>query len=320
MGACLCTHEYDEDALDLFAGNNVGTPPYTKKETTRGVRLNMKYGVSAMQGWRDEMEDAHIVAETPRGAEDHTIFAVFDGHGGDRLARYAAKHLVNVLGKTPEWDDYLASKDPEVAGRALQVCFLQLDTDARKKISDKSGCTAVVTLVTPDHVVCANAGDSRAFLKSSGALRPSPLSEDHKPSNPAEAKRIRAAKGYVQQHRVNGLLAVSRALGDFEFKQSKTKPPEEQQVSPFPDIEIQLIRGVDYIVLACDGIFDVLTTDDCARAVQRYRDEGNDEAKVCELMLDKCLAKKSTDNMSIILVTFAEELKSESLNGPPNGT
>ena len=37
-------------------------------------------------------------------------------------------------------------------------------------------------------------------------------------------------------------------------------------------------------------------------------------------MLDKCLAKKSTDNMSIILVTFAEELKSESLNGPPNGT
>jgi len=75
-------------------------------------------------------------------------------------------------------------------------------------------------LVTKDLVICANAGDSRTVISKLGG-EPDPLSYDHKPDNELEKARIEAGKGSVQNGRVNGALAVSRALGDFEFKGRK---------------------------------------------------------------------------------------------------
>lgn len=75
----------------------------------------------------------------------------------------------------------------------------------------------------------ANVGDSRAIACISG--RVDPLSIDHKPSNEDEAKRISAAGGWVELNRVNGNLALSRALGDFVFKKNDKKRPEEQIVT-----------------------------------------------------------------------------------------
>ena len=75
------------------------------------------------------------------------------------------------------------------------------------------GCTATVILITKTHIFCANSGDSRTVLaRSQGCL---PLSEDHKPDNEIEKARIEAAGGFVAENRVNGNLALSRALGDF---------------------------------------------------------------------------------------------------------
>lgn len=75
----------------------------------------------------------------------------------------------------------------------------------------------------------ANVGDSRAIACIAGHV--SPLSFDHKPSNEDEAKRINAAGGWVELNRVNGNLALSRALGDFVFKKNEKKRPEEQIVT-----------------------------------------------------------------------------------------
>jgi len=81
---------------------------------------------------------------------------------------------------------------------------------------DKSGSTAVCVLISPTHVYIANCGDSRAVLCRRGL--PAVCTLDHKPTVPAEKKRIQDAGGSVMIHRVNGSLAVSRALGDFEYK------------------------------------------------------------------------------------------------------
>jgi len=82
---------------------------------------------------------------------------------------------------------------------------------------DPSGCTAVAALLTHDNkIYVANAGDSRSVLGVKGEVKP--LSFDHKPTNDSERERIRSAGGYVEFGRVNGNLALSRALGDFEFK------------------------------------------------------------------------------------------------------
>ncbi len=89
------------------------------------------------------------------------------------------------------------------------------------------------------------------------------LSLDHKPSNEIESKRIVAAGGWVEFNRVNGNLALSRALGDFVFKRNQKKSPQEQIVSAYPDIEVREINDtLEFIVIACDGIWDVMTNDE----------------------------------------------------------
>jgi len=81
-----------------------------------------------------------------------------------------------------------------------------------------AGCTATTLLITQTELYCANSGDSRTVL--SRAKQAVPLSEDHKPDDPQERKRIYNANGFVEDGRVNGQLALSRALGDFEYKQN----------------------------------------------------------------------------------------------------
>ena len=83
--------------------------------------------------------------------------------------------------------------------------------------SSRGGCTASVILITKEEIFCANAGDSRTVLswKQNAHLD---LSVDHKPDDPEECKRIESADCFVEDGRVNGSLAVSRALGDFDYK------------------------------------------------------------------------------------------------------
>ena len=84
--------------------------------------------------------------------------------------------------------------------------------------------------------------------------RAKPLSFDHKPQNEGEKARICAAGGFVDFGRVNGNLALSRAIGDFEFKKSADLPPEQQIVTAFPDVTVHEINEDDeFLVIACDG-------------------------------------------------------------------
>ena len=101
-------------------------------------------------------------------------------------------------------------------------------------------------------------------MRKSGVVA---LSWDHKPYNEGEQKRIEAAGGTVSMRRVNGDLAVSRALGDFVYKQSHTLPAEAQQVTADPDVHVEP-RNPDedeYLVLACDGIWDVFSNEEAGK-------------------------------------------------------
>ena len=84
------------------------------------------------------------------------------------------------------------------------------------------------------------------------------LSWDHKPSIPSEKERIIAAGHRVQMDRVDGGLAMSRALGDWQYKSGKL-PVKDMAVSSFPDVKTyQIEKDTKYLVLACDGIWDVM--------------------------------------------------------------
>ena len=135
--------------------------------------------------------------------KDHIVVGVMDGHGGDGAANYIKKHFVKVLENSKEWHQYVnhdPDKSPHNLGEALIAAFLELDDLLRAhqrgtKGVDNSGCTAVICVITPNHFVCANAGDSRCVLGSRHETIP--LSMDHKPADVEETRRIVAAGGVV---------------------------------------------------------------------------------------------------------------------------
>lgn len=85
-------------------------------------------------------------------------------------------------------------------------------------IGNGTGCTGNVILITPEKYVIANIGDSRSALCRGGVNVQ--FSEDHKPENPEEERRIIKAGGQIQMGRVNGGLNLSRAFGDFDYKRN----------------------------------------------------------------------------------------------------
>lgn len=106
--------------------------------------------------------------------------------------------------------------------------------------------------------------------------------------------------------RVNGSLAVSRALGDFEYKNVEGRAPTQQLVSPEPEffIKERIPEQDEFLVLACDGVWDVMTNQEiCDFISSRLRVTDNLET-ICNEVIDTCLYKGSRDNMSIIIITF----------------
>ena len=153
----------------------------------------------------------------------------------------------------------------------------------------EAGCTAVVACVRGDQLVVANAGDSRAVLCRSGIAVP--LSEDHKPALPSESARIEAAGGWVTpQGRINGNLNLSRALGDLKYKQDKQAPPSAQIITAEPDVRVHTLTADDeFLVLACDGVWDIMSNQQAVDFV-RDRIDSVSLSAIAEQMFDHCIS------------------------------
>ena len=185
------------------------------------------------------MEDAHqhileLSPEDPAAA----YFAVFDGHGGSMVARHASIHLHRHIVNRSEY------QEGNIAD-AIREGFLECDRAMKgsAELKDEmAGCTAVTVLVKDNRLWCGNAGDSRCIAGVNGSAVA--LSNDHKPNDPLEMERIVSAGGYVEFNRVNGNLALSRALGDFIFKTEDELPQNKQIVSAEPDIQDRLVSEV----------------------------------------------------------------------------
>lgn len=275
--------------------------PKTDKILEDGNGNGLRYGVASMQGWRIEMEDAHM-AKTNLGdgaLKDWSYFAVFDGHAGARVSAHCAEHLLDAIMTTEEFQEDVM--------KGIHNGFLQLDSKMRSlpemtSGEDKSGSTAVCALISSRLIYIANCGDSRAVLCRAG--NPVFSTQDHKPALHSETERIVKAGGSVILQRVNGSLAVSRALGDYEYKNAEGKGPCEQVVSPEPEI---FVRDRDdhldeFLVLACDGIWDVMTNEDLCQYIHSRLLLTDNLKEVTSQVVDTCLYKVIiTRAFSIIL-------------------
>jgi len=319
-------------------GNFLDAPMTDKQTSTdEDSEKGFAYGVSAMQGWRAQMEDDHIHFLKLPKIPDLALFGVFDGHGGDMVAHHTAanfhKHLLQTNILRPKMS---ATEFPTEAKTAFETALMSLDDEMRhmeevETGQDQSGSTSVMTLLSDTHIVCANTGDSRAVLSRNGVAVP--LSFDHKPYDTKEKDRIENAGGHVKFNRVNVDLAVSRALGDFLYKRCETVPDELQAVTAFPEVITEERQVTDeFIVLACDGIWDVMSSQEVVdkvhdllrtgppppppvgsmegeqRAVTAAPDREWNLGTISEVLIDHCLHLGSRDNMSVIILMLKPSL------------
>ena len=158
----------------------------------------------------------------------------------------------------------------------------------------QAGCTALVALLSGTDLWVANAGDSRAVLCGPTGVAV-PLSSDHKPGEPGEAARIRAAGGFVAAvggvARVNGSLALSRAIGDLAFKDPARAPPD-QVITAQPDVRhYSLTPGDAFLLLACDGVWDVLSSQGAVDVVRKALESAPGNATAAaHALVDACLS------------------------------
>lgn len=197
----------------------------------------------AETGGRQYMEDRLSFRGRLGGREDASLYACFDGHGGALASEFCAQELPGYLVESEKnWE--MATKS------ALKDAFAQTDAAFAQALAGTDrldGTTALVSVVVGDKLFVANAGDSRAILVQRGA-RVVPLSRDHKPSLPDELERITGLGGKVifwGRWRVEGVLAVSRAIGDAHLKPYVTPEPEVT--------EWEITEKDHFLVVASDG-------------------------------------------------------------------
>jgi serine/threonine protein phosphatase PrpC len=183
-------------------------------------------------------------------------------------------------------------------------------------------CASVMTWFQPGHddqpgqrkIFTAHLGDTRAVLCRQGiAIRLTSMT-DHKANHPECAEEVRAAGGFISDDRVQGSLSVARAFGD-----SFAKAPVQVDniVSAVPYISVlDLYEGVDpFVVIACDGIWDVLDDQEviqlvmggCHRLTTLLPEIAGSRPSQINMVLSKMVVQEaldrgSTDNCSCMIV------------------
>lgn len=182
-----------------------------------------------------------------------TWFGCFDGHGGEKASQYCSDWLSSYVRHDESF--------PYDLGYSMKKAFTAIDDDFIGTGHPDGTTSCAVSLVGGRRIVCANAGDSRAIIvrKDGSVVR---LSRDHKPGMPDETRRITDLGGkviYWGRWRVEGLLAVSRAIGDSSLKPYVTSEPEV--------CEYDIGKDDWFLVISSDGVWDVLDNEEAAHVV-----------------------------------------------------
>lgn len=279
-------------------------------------RLSFQVGVSENKNmkYRPTMEDVHTYVANFAERLDWGYFAVFDGHAGKQTARWCGSNLHSIIEKNILKND---SVDLRVN---LNNSFVESDELIREDCKGSSGSTAAVAILrweesdlSPKHthtmldplstpfdfiptqnhkrmLYTANVGDSRLVLCRDGrALR---LSYDHKGSDLKEQERVARSGGVVLKSRVNGMLAVTRSLGDVYMKDLVIGNPYTTAT--------EITENDEFLIIACDGLWDVCSDQ---RAIDLIRDV-KDVSKLSKILCSYAMDNLTTDNVTVMVVRF----------------
>ena len=255
------------------------------------------------------------------------IFGVFDGHGneGHLISQFIVKTMKNILlndeklkqisKNTNEIYSYLTENNYEfirdLISKSENLLFNNYEEESKY-----SGTTCNLVIIIGKKVICANIGDSRAFMiKNHKTIIE--LSSDQKPDNPSEKERIESKGGEIRQYIENNEpigpmrvfkknenypgIAMARSIGD--------KLADLIGVISEPEIkEFDIDINCKYIICGSDGIFEFLTNEKIAHIINKYYKK-NDPKECCDVIIKKSVElwnKYDTvvDDHSIIIIFF----------------
>lgn len=306
-----------------------------------GISNFFRYGICSMKGWRKTMEDKFLIKLNIGPKKSTHIFGIFDGHGGREVSKFISDHFVEEFLKNGNYEkgdiktclkETFLNLDKKLLEQSSMqemtedhFLFMQefnlseeseiniIEDNGYKYIEDISYTrgSAAIVLVIHNHteLYFANIGDSRGIIIRNGNnfVR---MTNDHKPNNNDEKKRIKKAGSKILDNRINGLLNMSRSFGDYQFKLRRDLRQVEQAVSACPEITfMKRTKRELFIVLACDGVWDCANNSQIAQFF--YNHVNRDPKKRLSLVIaelfniilsDSPDKDVGTDNMTCILI------------------
>ena len=298
--------------LDILSINFNNYEP--SKNSSKTMGLIRAYGANTYQGlirnYNEDRVSIIINMAKPKNYEKNywpktSFFGIYDGHGGSQCSEFLRDSLHKLILNDPNYPENVEQAIKNGFQNAEQT-FLEnyaINPDDSDNVLDRSGSCAVVILFVDTKIYVANVGDSRALFSENRGKNYVQITEDHKPNNPREKKRIIKNGGQVYQSQtvitgaekeslngqilfgpyrvLPGRLSVSRTIGDIEAKNEKFGGNPNVIIS-VPDIfEYDLKKNkIDFFIMGCDGIFDQMNNDeiiDCAWMI--LNNKNNNEEK-----------------------------------------
>jgi serine/threonine protein phosphatase PrpC/Leucine-rich repeat (LRR) protein len=245
--------------------------------------------------FRPSMEDALVIKSDIVVNTNHVqLYAVFDGHAGSKTSCFAASRL-DVIIKQLLQEQSSEHLEIPTAEHIVRKALAKIDEEV-KQFTDGS-TVAMVMILNEKVCIAANVGDARAVLASrfDDQIKAKRITYDHKPTDRSEADRVYDIGGVIIGGRING-YAVSRAIGDHIARPFITSEPYIES--------FELKQQDEFIVIACDGVWDVhsdqFTVELVDQVVQREQDYVLFRA--AQTVVDTAIANHSRDNISAIIV------------------
>ena len=303
--------------IDLFSSHSFPKSklylvPRSANIPVKAFSLNTTTGLI-----RDYNEDT--LTATPILQNSAYFFGIFDGHGGKGCASFLQTSLPG----------YINSLNPKALSNSILNCektFLNNQNISNENEIDKSGSCANIVIVTKQNdLLFLNIGDSRALYLDHN-FKVIYFTEDHKPNSPLERERIIQNGGSVYQNNPTGInmyisdipfrvlpgrLSVSRTIGDIEAK-DPIYGGNDKVIICEPDIsKIDKWNG-GFVLIGCDGIFDVLNNKEVAHCMKLAKEKSK-EKYFCDIAVDliikAAMVKNSLDNLSCIILELENKCK-----------
>ena len=254
--------------------------------------FKFKTDFCSLTGLRESNEDAHAITNN----KHNYLWAIYDGHGGPAVSKYLKRHSAKTI-LNKQYKNGIPTITLKKRHDDIQDNLIKYGSKTKTDVSEV-GSTSLTAIITNNKLQLANVGDCRAVLCKHNGLAQA-LTVDHKPEWDAEKKRIVDKGGRVifdkedEVYRIMD-LSVSRAFGDIKYTKYVTRKPDV--------FNYTLKQNDQFLILACDGLWDVMCTQDAVNFVITNRKRKNVATMLGNHAINKL---NSTDNVSIIIIFFS---------------